>query len=53
MFTMVSQRRLRWLGHVRRMEDGRIPKDIFYGELIGGVCVHRITIFPAQGIIQK
>ena len=28
---------LRWLGRVRRMEDGRIPKDILYGELaLGG-----------------
>ena len=36
MFTMLRQRRLRWLGHVRRMKDGRIPKDILYGELIVG-----------------
>ena len=28
MFTLLRQRRLCWLGHVRRMEDGRIPKDI-------------------------
>uniref|UniRef100_K7EZU2 Reverse transcriptase domain-containing protein n=1 Tax=Pelodiscus sinensis TaxID=13735 RepID=K7EZU2_PELSI len=36
MYTMLRQRRLRWLGHVRRMEDGRIPKDIVYGELASG-----------------
>ena len=30
MFALFSQRRLRWLGHVSRMEDGEIPKDIFY-----------------------
>ena len=36
MFTLLRQRRLRWLGHVRRMEDGRIPKDILYGELASG-----------------
>ncbi|XP_047497854.1 uncharacterized protein LOC125044938 [Penaeus chinensis] len=36
MFTLLRQRRLRWLGHVHRMEDGRIPKDILYGELTTG-----------------
>lgn len=36
MFTMLRQRRLRWLGHVRRMDDGRIPKDILYEELRSG-----------------
>ena len=33
MYTLLRQRRLRSLGHVRRMEDGCIPKDILYGEL--------------------
>ena len=35
-FAILSQKRLRWLGHVRRMQDGRIPKDILYGELATG-----------------
>ncbi|CAH1266413.1 Hypp3363 [Branchiostoma lanceolatum] len=35
-YSILSQRRLRWLGHVRRMEDGRIPKDVLYGQLAIG-----------------
>ena len=33
---LLTQRRMRWLGHVGRMEDGRIPKDVLYGELSSG-----------------
>ncbi|XP_068741872.1 uncharacterized protein [Montipora capricornis] len=36
MFTLLRQRRLEWLGHVRRMEDESIPKDILYGKLASG-----------------
>ncbi len=36
MHALLSQRCLRWLGHVCQMQDGRIPKDITYGELASG-----------------
>ena len=36
MYTLLKQRRMRWLGHVIRMDDGRIPKDFLYGELAQG-----------------
>ena len=35
-YTLLRQSRLRWLGDVRRMDDGRIPKYILYGELALG-----------------
>ena len=34
-FTL-SQRRLRWLGHVLRMGAERIPKSLLYSELVVG-----------------
>ncbi len=36
MSTILSEKCLRWLGHVRRMGPGRIPRDILYGELADG-----------------
>lgn len=36
MVSILRERRLRWLGHVRRMDPGRIPKDLLYGELVEG-----------------
>ncbi len=36
MHALLSQRCKRWLDHVCRMQDGRIPKDIMYGELASG-----------------
>ena len=36
MFTLLKQRRMRWLGHVVRMDDGRISKDLLHEELVQG-----------------
>ena len=36
-FTL-SRRRLRWLGHIVRMDDERIPKSMLYSELVDGTC---------------
>ena len=36
MFVFLKQRCMRWLGHVVRVDDGRIPKDVLYGELAQG-----------------
>ena len=33
MFALLNQRRLGWLGHVSRMKDWQIPKDILYSKL--------------------
>ena len=35
-FAILKQRMLRWLGQVCRMDDGRIPKNILYGQLSSG-----------------
>ncbi len=36
MSAILSEKRLRWLSHVRRMGPGRIPSDLLYGELAEG-----------------
>ena len=36
MFTLLHQCHLCWLGHIHRIEDGCIPKDLLYGELATG-----------------
>ena len=36
MFSLLSQRRLRWLGHTHRMDAYRVPRNLLYGELAFG-----------------
>ena len=53
MFSILSERRLRWLGHVRRMEHGRIPKDLLYGELTDGSRPTRRPRLPLKDVCKK
>ncbi len=36
MYAAIRRRHLRWIGHVHRMPDERLPKSIFHGELAVG-----------------
>ena len=33
LYSLLKQRRIRWLGHLTWMKDGRDSKDLLYGEL--------------------
>ena len=37
LYTLLKQWRMQWLGHLIRMVDGHIPKDLLYGELAAGI----------------
>jgi len=32
----LAQRQLRWLGHLTRLPDNRLPRQLLYGELSQG-----------------
>ena len=33
---ILTRRQLRWAGHVVRMDEGRLPKQVLYGQLTNG-----------------
>ena len=35
-YTLLGKAQLRWAGHVVRMPEGRLPRRIFFGELVAG-----------------
>ena len=36
MFALLSQHRLRWLGHTHHMDTNRVPRNLLYGQLATG-----------------
>ena len=47
--SLCSQRCLRWLGYVHRMDDDHIPEEVFFGQLKTGV---RKVGRPAQRFME-
>nr|VZI24637.1 unnamed protein product [Spirometra erinaceieuropaei] len=39
-YTMLRQMQLRWIGHLVRMDDERLPKRLFYGDVATGSRRH-------------
>jgi len=37
MYNMLTQRNLRWVGHVNRMDYSRLPKQILFSQLKDGI----------------
>ena len=52
LYTVLKQRRMRWLGHVTRMKDGRIPKRPFIWRTGDREKTNRTTPTTLQGRMQ-
>ena len=51
--SILMQRRLRWLGHVHRMEPDRLPREILYGELRDGAREVGRPLLHYKDIIKR
>jgi len=51
--SMLFQRRLRWLGHVHRMEPDRLPWEILYGVLCNGAQKVGRPLLPYKDTIKR
>ena len=51
--SIIRQQRLRWLGHVTRMDDNRIPKQILFGQLIEGTRRRGRPLLRYKDILRR
>ena len=53
MYALLTKRRLRWLGHVTRMHDDRLPKDTLHGELATGSRPTGRPTLCYKGVLER
>ena len=51
--SIIRQQRLRWLGHVTRMDDNRIPKHILFGQLVEGTRRRGRPLLRYKDILRR
>ena len=53
MYALLTKRRLRRLGHFTSMYDGKLPKDILYGEFATGSRPTRRTMLRYKDVLKR
>lgn len=53
LFQTLRIRRMRWLVHLRRTPDGRLPKDILYSELCTGLRSRGRPMLRFKGVAKR